>query len=265
MLELFSYTFLTRALAVGLAVSVCAALLGISLVLKRYSMIGDGLSHVGFGALALGSALQLAPLTLAVPIVIAAAFWLLRLRENSRVKGDAAIAMISTVSLALGVMILSLSGGMNADVNNYLFGSILAVGGEWWLSVLVCVGVILLYLLFYPHIFAITFDEEFARASGLRVGLCQMLLSLLTAVTVVLGMRLMGAMLISGLVIFPALSAMQLTRRFATATALAAVIAFFSFAAGLFLSFWLDLPTGAAVVLCNAVVYFLARICSGWR
>ncbi|MDR1635698.1 MAG: metal ABC transporter permease, partial [Treponema sp.] len=167
--EMFSYTFLVRAAAVGALVSLCAALLGVSLVLKRYSMIGDGLSHVGFGALALATGMNLAPLAVSIPIVVAAAFLLLRLSENSKIKGDAAIAIISTGALAVGVFIISRTTGMNTDVCNYLFGSILAMSkSDVYLSLILSVLVLGLFIVFYHKLFAISFDETFARATGVK-------------------------------------------------------------------------------------------------
>ncbi len=201
--RMFSYPFMQRAFLVGILVSLCASLLGVSLVLKRYSMIGDGLSHVGFGALAVASALHMAPLAVAVPVVVLAAFILLRLSDSGKLKGDAAIAMISTGALAVGVMVVSVTTGMNSDLNSYMFGSILAMSkSDVVLSAVLSVIVLVLYLFFYDKIFAVTFDTVFARATGIRTGLYNMLLAVLTAVTVVLGMRMMGALLISSLIIF---------------------------------------------------------------
>ena len=215
LIQMFSYHFMQRALIVGVLVSLCAALLGVSLVLKRYSMIGDGLSHVGFGALAVASALNLAPLAVAVPVVVLAAILLLRLRQSAAVKGDAAIAMISSSALAIGVISLSLSTGMNTEVSSYLFGSVLSLSrGDAVFSVLLSLAVIALFVLFYPRIFAVTFDENFSRATGTKTELFNTLLAVLTAITVVLGMRMMGALLISSLVIFPALSAMRVCKSF---------------------------------------------------
>ena len=212
---MFSYHFIQRALVVGVLVSLCAALLGVSLVLKRYSMIGDGLSHVGFGALAVASAFHFAPLAVTVPVVVLSAILLLRLRGSSRVKGDAAIAIISSSALAIGVIVVSVTSGMNTEVSSYLFGSILSLSrGDAVLSVILSLAVLTLFLLFYPRLFAVTFDETFARATGTRADLYNTLLAVLTAVTVVIGMRMMGALLISSLIIFPALSAMKLCRSF---------------------------------------------------
>ncbi len=247
--EMLSYTFLVRALLVGGLTSLCAALLGVPLVLKRYSMIGDGLSHVGFGALAIAAALNAAPLSVAIPVVVAAAFLLLRLSASGRVKGDAAIAMISTGSLAVGVIVISLSTGMNTETSNYLFGSILSMSeGDVRLSLGLTAAVLLLFIVFYHPIFAVTFDETFARATGKRAGAYNALLALLTALIVVVGMRMMGALLISGLVIFPALSAMRLCREFKHVIISAAVLSLVCFVIGTAASFALAIPTGASVV-----------------
>jgi zinc transport system permease protein len=256
--EMFAYTFLVRAFIVGALVSLCAALLGVSLVLKRYSMIGDGLSHVGFGTLALATALNMAPLGVSIPIVIAAAFLLLRLSENSKIAGDAAIALISTGSLAVGVVIISMTTGMNTDVCNYLFGSILAMNrNDVYLSVVLSVMVLVLFAFFYNKLFAITFDETFARATGVRAGLYNMLIAFLTAVTIVLGMRMMGAMLISSLIVFPALSSMRLFKKFKSVTISSACISLLCFFAGIIISYIYATPTGASIVILNIVVFLL--------
>ncbi|MDR2535550.1 MAG: metal ABC transporter permease [Treponema sp.] len=256
--EMFSYTFLVRAVIVGLLVSLCASLLGVSLVLKRYSMIGDGLSHVGFGALALAAALNMAPLTVSIPIVVLAAFLLLRLSENSPIKGDAAIALISTASLALGVVIISMTTGMNTDVCNYLFGSILAMSkADVYLSITLSVIVLTLFVIFYHKIFAVTFDETFAKATGIKTGIYNMLIALLTAVTIVLGMRMMGALLISALIIFPALTSMRLCKRFRTVTVSAAAVSVSCFFTGVVISYLYAIPTGASVVMVNIGAFCL--------
>ena len=209
LLKMLSYPFMQRALVVGILVSLCAALLGVSLVLKRYSMIGDGLSHVGFGSLAIATALGFAPLAFTIPVVVLAAFLLLRMNESSKIKGDAAIGLISSSALAIGVITVSWSSGMNTDVNNYMFGSILAMSDEdVVLSVVLSIVVLILFVLYYNRIFAVTFDETFAKATGVRAEVYNMLLAFLTAVTTVLGMRMMGALLISSLLIFPALTSL---------------------------------------------------------
>ena len=263
---MFSYTFLTRALVVGLLISLCAALLGVSLVLKRYAMIGDGLSHVGFGALALAAVMNWAPLVVAVPVVIIAAFFLLRISESRKLKGDSAIALISTSSLAIGVMAVSLTSGMNTDVNNYLFGSILAMSdADVILSVGLSVVVLILFLLCYSRIFAVTFDESFARATGIHTGAYNVLIAVLAAVTIVLGMRMMGALLISALIIFPALSAMRVCKSFKSVMILAACISVFCFLVGLLVSYLFNTPTGATVVIADLVVFLLCCVAGALR
>jgi zinc transport system permease protein len=255
--EMFSYSFLVRAFIVGAFVSVCAALLGVSLVLKRYSMIGDGLSHVGFGSLALATALNAAPLAVCIPVVLAAAFLLLRLGEKSLIKGDAAIALISTGSLALGVVIISQTTGMNTDVCNYLFGSILAMSkSDVYLSIALSVTVLALFILFYHKLFAVTFDETFAKAAGIKTGMLNMLVAFLTAITIVLGMRMMGAMLISALIIFPALTSMRVFKKFKSVSVCSVCVSIACFFAGIVISYVFAMPTGASVVLLNIFAFF---------
>ena len=265
--EMLSYPFMVRAFVVGILVALCSALLGVSLVLKRYSMIGDGLSHVGFGAMAVAAAANAAPLAVAIPVVIVAAVLLLRISGSSRIKGDAAIALISTSSLAIGVMVISMTTGMNTDVYNYMFGSILAMSQEdVALSVTLAVVVLVLYIFFYQKIFAITFDETFARATGVKSGLYNTLIAVLTAVTIVLGMRMMGALLISSLIIFPALTAMRACRTFRSVTIHAAVISVVCLAAGLLMSYLGGTPAGASVVMANIaalILYSLASVLRG--
>lgn len=256
LLRMLSYHFMQRALIVGVLVSLCAALLGVSLVLKRYSMIGDGLSHVGFGALAVASAFHLAPLAVAVPVVMLAAVLLLRMSQSSRIKGDALIALISSSALAIGVISVSLTTGMNTEVSSYMFGSVLSLSrSDAVLSVLLSLAVLLLFVLFYPRLFAVTFDETFARATGTRTEAYNTLLAVLTAVTVVLGMRMMGALLISSLIIFPALSAMRVCRSFRAVILCAACISVGCFLCGLVASFFLSTPTGASIVVANLLVF----------
>lgn len=258
LMEMFSYSFMSRALIVGIPVALCAALLGVSLVLKRYSMIGDGLSHVGFGALAIAAALNLAPLEVAIPVVVLAAFLLLRLSENSKIKGDAAIAIISSSALAIGVIVATLNKGMNTDLNNYLFGSILATTPEDAVfSVVLSVIVILLFVLFYHKIFAVTFDENFAKATGTRANLYNLIIALLTALTIVVGMRIMGTLLISSLIIFPSLTSMRLCKTFKTVVVCSAVLSVLCFVVGITASFLYETPTGASIVAANIIAFLL--------
>lgn len=256
--QMFSYTFLVRAVIVGLMVSLCASLLGVSLVLKRYSMIGDGLSHVGFGTLAISTAFGLAPLAVSIPIVVFAAFLLLRISENSKIKGDAAIALISTGSLAIGVIVISMTTGMNTDVCNYMFGSILAMSkSDVYLSIALSIVVLILFVLFYNKIFAVTFDENFAQATGTKTGIYNMLIAFLTAITIVLGMRMMGALLISSLIIFPALTSMRICKKFKSVVICSAFISVICFFIGVVISYLYAMPTGASVVAVNIVVFLI--------
>ncbi|MDB8541402.1 metal ABC transporter permease [Turicibacter sanguinis] len=263
LVEMFSYPFLVRAMVVGLLVSLCCAMLGVSLVLKRYSMIGDGLSNVGFGALAVASVLNVAPLSFAIPVVVAAAFFLLRMNENSLIKGDATIALVSTGSLSIGVLVMSLTTGMNLDVCNYMFGSILAMTqSDVYLSMVLSALVLLLFILFYHKMFAITFDETFAKATGIRVGFYKMLLAVLTALTITLGMRLMGTLLISSLIVFPALTAMRLCRSFKWVMIHSIFISVICFFLGLVMSYLVATPPGASVVAMNIVMFFIYSLLS---
>ena len=255
-LTMFSFPFMQRALIAGVLVSLCAALLGVSLVLKRYSMIGDGLSHVSFGALAIAVALGVTPLWFSIPVVILAAFLLLRVADNPRWNSDAAIAAMSASSLAIGILVISRTTGMTTDVDNYMFGSVLAMSkADVALSVVLCLAVLVLFILFYHKLFAVTFDESFSRATGLKVERYNTLLAILTALTIVLGMRMMGAMLISSLVIFPALTAMRLFRSFRGVVVCAAVTSVVCFCTGLTISFAFSTPVGATVVAADLAVF----------
>lgn len=260
-MEMLSYPFVLRALAGGMMVSLCAALLGVSLVLKRYSMIGDGLSHVSFGALSIAVAVGWSPLKVSIPVVTLAAFLLLRITENSRIKSDAAIAMISASALAIGIIVTSLTTGMTTDVSSYMFGSILAMSREdVVLSVILSLVVLGMFVFCYNKIFAVTFDENFAKAAGVRVGFYNVLIAVLTAVTIVLGMRMMGAMLISSLIIFPALTSMRLFKSFLGVAVCSGVVAVVCFVLGMVLSYGLSIPAGASVVVVNLAAYMACSL-----
>ena len=256
--EMLSYPFMVRALFGGMLVSLCASLLGVSLVLKRYSMIGDGLSHVSFGALSIALAMGWSPLKVSIPVVVLAAFFLLRITENSRIKSDAAIAMISASSLAIGIIVTSLTTGMTTDVSSYLFGSILAMTKEdVVLSAVLCIIVLGLFVLCYNQVFAVTFDENFAKATGVNVGAYNMLISVLTAVTIVLGMRMMGAMLISSLVIFPCLTSMRVFKSFTSVVISSGILSLVCFLLGMMASYQFSTPAGASVVVVNLIAFGL--------
>lgn len=257
-LEILSYPFMVRAILVGLLVSLCAALLGVSLVLKRYSMIGDGLSHVGFGTLSIAVALNLAPLAFSIPIMILSAFLLLRISESSKIKGDAAIALISTSALAIGIIVVSTSTGINTDVYNYMFGSILAMSpSDVLLSVCLSVVVLILFIIFYNKIFAITFDESFSQATGTKTSFFNLLIAFLTAITVVLGMRMIGTLLITALIIFPTLSSMRICKKFKSVVICSAIISIVCFFTGLMISYAFSTPTGASIVVVHIAAFLL--------
>ncbi len=260
MFEMLQYDFLVRALIVGLLVSLCAALLGVSLVLKRYSMIGDGLSHVGFGALAVATALNLTPLYVSIPVVMLAAFVLLKISSSGKIKGDAAIALLSSSSMAIGAIIISQSAG-TTDINSYMFGSIMAISNDdLVLSVICSVVVLSLFVLFYNKIFAVTFDEGFSKATGVKADLYNTVIALLTALTVVVGMRIMGALLISSLMIFPALTSMRVFRSFKGVTVCSAIVACVCYIVGMEITYNLDLPAGASVVVTNLGAFLLFSV-----
>lgn len=259
--QIFPYPFARRAIIAGLLLSVSAALLGVNLVLKRFSMLGDGLSHVSFGAAAVGLACGVAPLQFSIPIVIIAAFLLLRLGRNSKINGDAATAIVSSSALAVGITVASLTTGMNTDISNYMFGSILALGKSEVVVAAVCgVVIIAIYVLFYQKIFAVTFDEDFAAVTGVKVKLYNSINAILTAVTVVIGMRIMGALLISSIITFPALSSMRICKHYKCTVIVAAVVSVIAFLMGLLLSFAFDIPIGAAVVLTNLVAFLILSL-----
>lgn len=258
---MMSYDFMQKAFAVGLLVSLCAALLGVSLVLKKYSMIGDGLSHVAFGSMGIAAAFGIAPLKVAIPAVIVCAFLLLRLSEKSSLRGDSAIALLSSTAMAVGVVAVSLSSGMNTDLMNYMFGSILSVSdSDAILSIVLSIVVIVCFVLLYPRILAVTFDEAFAKASGVKTGVFNSAIAVLTAITVVLGMRIMGTLLISSLIIFPSATAMTFCCKFRTTVIMSAVFSVICFITGMIISSVFGLPTGACVVCVNALVFGVSRI-----
>ncbi len=260
--RVFSYDFMLRALIVGVLVSVSSSLIGTSLVLKRYSMIGDGLSHVAYGALAVAVAFNAAPMYVAIPVVIAAAFILLRLSSSSKIKGDAAIGLLSSSSLAIGMVVLA-SNKVNIDVNSYMFGSILSLTGEDVVLTAICTAVVLvLFFVFYHRIFAVTFDESFSKATGIRVGFYNTLIAVLTSVIIVVGMRLMGALLISSLMIFPSLTSMRVFGSFRAVTISSVIVSVVCFVTGLILTYYVSLPTGATIVVINLIV-FLLFTCAG--
>ena len=261
-LEMFSYSFMIRALIVGVLISLCASLIGVSTVLRRNSMIGDGLSHVAFMTFAMATILNFSPLYFSIPIVILVSFLILRLNCNNKVHGDSLIALASASSLAIGTFLVSIKG-VNIDINSYLFGSILGVDKtDLIVSIILTMIVLFLYLFFYNKIFAITFDETFSKSIGIKTNIYNALFAVLCSLVVVVGMRLMGSLLISSLIIFPALSSMQLFKKFKSVVISSVVISIISFVVGLVLSFIFSTPTGATVVIVNLIVFIVFKIIS---
>lgn len=256
--NMLQYVFIQRAILVGTLVSLCAALLGVSLVLKRYAMIGDGLSHVGFGILTVAVAFGASPLTIAIPGVMIAAIILLKIGNNSKIKSDSAIALISSSSLAIGVAITSLTTGLNTDICNFMFGSILAMSkSDVYLSVIVSILVSVLFIIYYRKLFIVTFDEDFAIATGLNVKWYTNLIAILTAIVIVIGMRMMGTMLISSIIIFPALTSMRIFKTFKKVVISSGVISVVAFLIGLYFSYVFNISTGATIVIANLVIFII--------
>ncbi len=258
------YSFVRYGLIVGVLIALCSSLLGVTLVLKRFSFIGDGLSHVAFGAMAVASVLNLTkdmPLVLAITILCAVL--LLRVGQNAKIKGDAAVAMVSVGALAIGYLILNLfsnSGNLSGDVCTTLFGSqsILTLHpSDVWLCIVLSVAVVIIFILFYNKIFAVTFDENFARATGTRAGAYNLLIAVVVGVIIVLAMNLVGSLLISALVIFPALSAMRIYKRFLSVTICAAVLSVTSALAGMVIAILAGTPVGSTIVAIDIAVFAL--------
>jgi zinc transport system permease protein len=260
--DILSFGFIQRALLAGTLIAVLCSLLGVFLVLRRLSLIGDGLAHVTFGSVAVALFLRLNPaiVTLAaIPLVLLSSLGILRLTDRARIYGDAAIGIVSSLGIACGVLIASVAGGFNVDLFSYLFGNILAISdSDMWLAVALFAVVILVLFLFYHDLFAITFDEELARCSGIRAERINTLLVLLTALTVVLAMKLVGIMLISALLILPPVSALQVARSFRGTIVASVCIGTVSVGIGIFASFLLNLPTGGVIVLVNFLIFVLA-------
>ena len=262
-----AFPFVRYALIVGVLIALCSSLLGVTLVLKRFSFIGDGLSHVAFGAMAAAAVLNLTnEMLLVLPLTVLSAVLLLRTGRNAKIRGDAAIAMISVSALAFGYLIMnvfSTSSNLSGDVCSTLFGStsiLTLTAKEVWLCAVLSVLVVVIFVLFYNKIFAVTFDEDFAKATGTRAETYNLLIAVVVAVIIVLAMNLVGSLLISALVIFPALSAMRICKSFRRVVTGAAVISLGCFTAGTIASYLLDTPTGASIVAANLLCFCVCCI-----
>ena len=265
--EYFSYPFVWYALIVGVLIALCSALFGVVLVLKRFSFIGDGLSHVAFGALAIATVMNITNnMLIVLPITVICAILLLKTGKNTKIKGDAAIAMLSVGALAVGYLIMSLfsgSGNVAGDVCSTLFGSFSIITLSGWeviLCIVLSLAVITLFVLFYNRIFAVTFDEDFARASGLRASLYNLLIAVVTAVIIVLAMNLVGSLLISALVIFPALASMRVCRTFKRVVILSTVISVVCAILGILSAIIFSTPVGPTIVVCDILAFLVCFI-----
>ncbi len=258
-LTLFEYSFIQRAFLAGSFVAIACALLGMFLVLRKMSLIGDGLSHMSFGAIALGLFLGVYPFFVAVPIAVAGSILILKLSERSKMYGDAIIGIVSVTGLATGVLLASLGGGFNVDLFSYLFGNILAIGAlEVWMSVGLSAGVIMAIALFYWDFFSMTFDEEYALVSGTKTERLNVFLAILTALTVILSVKVVGILLVSALLILPAMTALQLSHRFFRAMFVSVAVSLVAVVSGILLSFVFDIPSGATIVLLLVLGFVLA-------
>lgn len=260
----FAYPFVRYALIVGVLIALCSSLLGVTLVLKRFSFIGDGLSHVAFGAIAIAAVLNLSnQMILVFPITIVCAILLLRTGQNTKIKGDAAIAMISVGALAIGYLIMNLfsaSSNVSGDVCSTLFGStsiLTLTQGEVWLCAILSLVVIAIFILFYNKIFAVTFDENFALSAGTNANAYNLLIAIVIAVIIVLAINLVGSLLISALVIFPALSAMRVFQNFRAVTICSAVLSVICAFLGILVSILASTPVGSTIVAVNIVAFAL--------
>lgn len=260
-IHFLQYTFIQKAFFAGAFVAVICSTLGLFLVLRKMSLIGDGLSHVSFGAIALGLFFGFYPFYIAIPVVMIASLAILKISEKAKIYGDAAIGIVSAIGIAGGVILASVSKGFNVDLFSYLFGNILAISNtEVILSVLLSLVVLAVIYFFYWDLFSATFDEEYAKTTGVKTNFINTLLTLLTAVTVVLSVKMVGVMLVSALLILPAVTALQLAKGFKPAMIIGGVVALLSVLLGITFSFFLDVPSGATIVMVNALFFGIALL-----
>lgn len=265
-LELLSYPFVLRAVIAGSLISICASVLGVILILKHYSLIGHGLAEVGFASLSIASALHLPAITLTTPAVITASFAIMYVSQRYRTAGDTAIAIASSIALSVGVIVSSVSG-QTSNMSSYLFGSILAMNdSDVIFSVVLSGAVMIVFVIFYNRLFLITYNEDYARSLGINTALYQAIISVLTALVIVMGMRFMGTLLISSVIILPAVSARNIASGlsaqsgFRLLVLLSGIISLIAFILGLMVSFMINLPAGASIVLVNAVILAAIKV-----
>lgn len=255
-MEILHFSFMQRAIAAGLLIAVSCSVLGVFLVLRRDAMLGHGLAHVTFGGVALGLLLNVSPIWTALVVAIFAAVFLLKLREAVGLHGDTAIGIVSSVGFALGIVIASVSGRFSVELFSYLFGNILAIGpGEVWTSAILAMAVVLTVVLNYHDLVAITFDRELAKASGIPVKRLDFILAVLSAVTVVLAMKVVGLLLVAALIVIPAATALQVAGNFRMAIIWSSAAGMFSVLGGLVASYYLDIPSSGSIVLLEAAIF----------
>ena len=259
--ELLNYGFVQRGIIAGTFIAVLCSVLGMFLVLRKLSLVGDGLAHVTFGSVAVGMLLKVYPFYVAIPLTVMSGVGILKLIQRTRMHGDAAIGVVSSAGVSIGVLVASLAGGFNVDLLSYLFGNILSISkGEMVLSIILSIGVILVVLLYYNQLVSITFDEELAKVSGIKTEKINTLLIMLISLTVVLSMRVVGIMLVSSFLILPNVAALQLAKSFKKAIIFSIGISVFSVVFGIAISFSFNLPTGATIVLTNLLVFLLSLL-----
>lgn len=261
MLEIFSYSFMLRALICGTLICLMSSLVGTPLVLKRNSMIGDGLSHVAFASFSVATILNITPIIFAIPVTIIVSFLIIRMNDNSKINSETLIALISASSLAIGTFAISIVKGVNNDINNYLFGSILSLTTlDTIISIVLCIIVVILFIYSYNKIFALTFDETFAKSIGINTELYNAIFASISSIVIVLGMRLMGALLISSLIIFPTVIASMCSKNYMGVVIKSIIISIITFVIGLITSYYLGTPTGSTIVIINIIVFIIIKI-----
>lgn len=259
--EILKQDFMVKALLTGSFIAIACSLLGVFLVLKNMSLIGDGLAHVSFAAIAIGLLVSDKPLLISIPLVIIASFAVLLLKERAKIDADATIGLLSSSSIAVGVLIASMAKGFNIDLFSYLFGSILFINqSEVIISFLLTLSILVLVIVFYNDLFSITFDENFAKISGIKVKKINYLLSVFTSVTIVLGIRIVGTLLISSLIVFPSVSALQISKGFKQTLIFSTIFSLIAVIIGIILSYIFNLPTGALIVVVNAVIFIFTLL-----
>lgn len=260
-LEPLQFTFMQRAIIVGLMIAISSSIIGSFLVLKKFSMIGHGLSHVTFAAVALSLVLGTQPIFISLPVVVLASVLILKINEHASIHGDAAIGLVSSVSIAFGTVLASLNGGFNIDLYSYLFGNILTIQStDMWFSIGISFAVIGVVIYYYHDLFALTYDESYAKISGIKTERLNTILAILTAAVIVVGTRAIGTMLISSLIVFPMVISMQLKQGFTRTILYAVLIGMFNVLLGLFLSYFLNLPSGSTIVLISGLVFLFVYV-----